>query len=83
MANKKIVVIKKKNGCQLLKYPSGSFGIEYSNACVGYGMKYTDNEKEAIKFFKKVSKDTSDKSISAIKKQNKNYKQKVFTIIHW
>lgn len=80
-----INVLKKKNGVTLLQYPSGTYGIEHSNADYGYGMKYTDNKKEAINFFKKVSADTSPKSLSAIRKQNSKQQttKRNFTIKYW
>lgn len=66
-----IEVLKSKNGCRLLKYPSGTFGIEYSDSSYGAGLRYTDNYKEAVKFFNKVSADTSSLSLEDIRNQAK------------
>lgn len=71
-----IKILKSKNGCRLLQYPSGTFGIEYSDASYGCGLKYLDDKKEAIKFFKKVSSDTSQVSLYHIRKQEKEQKLK-------
>lgn len=49
--------LKHKNGCSLIQYPSGMYGVEYTDASIGVGMKYTDNKKSAENFFHKVSSD--------------------------
>ena len=65
----KIKLLKKRNGCSLIQYPSGMYGVEYTDASYGYGMKYTDTKKVAETFFDKVSADTSSVSIRDIRKQ--------------
>lgn len=70
-----IKVLKSKNGYRLLQYPSGTYGVEYSDASYGAGMKYTDSKTDAIKFFKKVSGDTSSVSVSRICKQSQKQEQ--------
>lgn len=81
----KIKELKKKNGCSLIQYPSGMYGVEYSDASFGYGMKYTDSKKAAENFFAKVSRDSSKKTITTIRKQNQTNKNshKNFRIKYW
>ena len=71
--------LKTKNGCSLLQYPSGTYGIEYTNAAYGFGMRYTDNKTAALRFFNKVSAD--DEYNPRHKKQTS--KKRNFRIKFW
>ena len=80
----KLKNLKQKNGCSLIQYPSGMYGVEYTDASFGYGMKYTNNKKTAERFFNKVSADTCPNDLQTIKKQQKQFgsKKKNFKITH-
>ena len=69
----KIKTLKHKNGCSLIQYPSGMYGVEYSDSSIGYGMKYTDSKESAERFFNKVSADTCPNGLEAIRKQQKQF----------
>lgn len=82
----KLKLLKKKNGCSLIQYPSGTYGVEYTDTSFGYGMKYTDNKKSAERFFNKVSADTCPNNLQTIRKQQKQSESKTkknYRIIHY
>lgn len=78
-----IKTLKKRNGCTLIQYPSGMYGVEYTDASLGYGMKYTDSKKVAENFFKKVSADSCIALINNKTTKSSKSNKKSFRIVNF
>lgn len=48
-------ILDHKNNIYLVRYPNGSYYVEFKNKSLGCTLKGTDNKKEAQDFYKKVS----------------------------